>query len=705
MQRLPKVKHGSILHFESRLVGQLLISSELLCGKQESGGKAMRSKFAQFIFAICLLIVFVPAVLAQQVSFAIPKLVVNTSFLNIRTGPGVQYAVLVTVVGGTELPVLGVASDRVWYQVNTTEGVGWVNVEFTLPRGDFSRVPVVPAPALGDPVVSDNADLGQGGGGGAPVSAMARSTRFTGVSFEGGNIHAGPGENTLLVASALGAEPNVILPLLNQQTINGIPWFQINFPPYGVVWTTKVRLRPLACAGETVGVTVGDTTIRFDGIAVRDSFTLPQGTELFIRGVSFNDFFVVEDVNQTIGVVPVNSIVLRPAEVVSRCDLIPSGSISTSAALGQGGGITPPSTDGPVFVAVAPSGNVVIVNTGNLNVRSGPSASFASIAVVSGGTQLGVVGRARDNVWLLVQGDFGRGWINSEFVLFRGVFSSVPVLTPEQYPLIVAPAVEALGQGGGGGAPAAAANVRSVRFTGVSFEGGDLFAEPRFDSIKIRSAAGGDENTILPLLNQVTVNGVQWYQVNVPPFGVGWTTNVRLRPLACGADTVAVTRFPTPMRFDGIAARDPLPLPEGAELFLRGASFSGSVLVEDINGTRGLVAADAITIRPSNVVSRCDLIPTAVTAAAAAAGNAGALQAPVTSGNIAIVNTGNLNVRSGPSANFASIAVVPGGTRLNVLARSRDNVWFFVEGPFGRGWVNNTLVIFRGVYDSIPVIN
>ncbi|MFQ3672669.1 MAG: SH3 domain-containing protein [Aggregatilineales bacterium] len=166
-----------------------------------------------------------------------------------------------------------------------------------------------------------------------------------------------------------------------------------------------------------------------------------------------------------------------------------------------------------------------------------------------------------------------------------------------------------------------------------------------------------------------------------------------------------MTRFGTELRFDGIAARDPLPLPEGAEVFLRGASFAGSVLVEDINGTRGLVGADTITIRPASIVSRCDLIPTAVTAAAAAAGNAGALQAPVTSGNIAIVNTGNLNIRSGPSANFASVAVVPGGTRLNVVARSRDNVWFLVEGPFGRGWVNNTFVIFRGVYDTIPVIN
>ena len=656
----------------------------------------MRPKFLRFVFALAMFAAFVPSALAQQVTFAVPKLIVNTSFLNIRTGPGVQFAVLVTVVGGTELPVLGVANDRVWYQVNTTEGVGWVNVEFTIPRGDFSRVPVVPAPALGDPIVGSATALGQGGEGAIPAS-----TRFTGVSFEGGNVYAGPGESNIIVASALGPEPNVILPLLNQQTVNGTAWYQINLPPYGVVWTTNVRLRPLACTGDTVGITVVDTELRFDGIAVRDSLPLPQGTEFFIRGFSFNDFFVIEDVNQTIGVLPFTSVAVRPPEIVSRCDLIPAGSAQT---LGQGGGAASPDNSvASTFVSVAPSGNIVIVNTGNLNVRSGPSAAFSSIAVVSGGTQLGVLGRARDNVWLLVQGAFGRGWINSEFVLFRGVYSTVPVLTPEQYPLIVSPSVESAGQGGGGVAPVASAS--AARFTGVSFGGGNLFAEPRFDSLIIRSAAPGDENTVLPLLNQVTREGVAWYQVNVPPFGVGWTTNVRLRPLACGADTVVVTRFGTELRFDGIAARDPLPIPEGTELFLRGASFAGSVLVEDVNGTRGVVGADTVTARSADVVSRCDLIPTAVMAAAAAAGNADALQAPLTSGNIAIVNTGNLNVRSGPSANFATVAVVPGGTRLSVLARSRDNVWFLVEGAFGRGWVNNTFVIFRGVYDTIPVIN
>ena len=60
--------------------------------------------------------------------------------------------------------------------------------------------------------------------------------------------------------------------------------------------------------------------------------------------------------------------------------------------------------------------------------RSGPAAGFSVVATVPGGTELAVVGRASDGVWYYVEGTFGRGWLNSEFVLFRGDYGSVPVV-------------------------------------------------------------------------------------------------------------------------------------------------------------------------------------------------------------------------------------------------------------------------------------
>src|SRR5215510_12530045 len=139
-----------------------------------------------FLFAFCVgLMAFSPVTLAdglqQQSQFVAPRLVVNTSFLNVRSGPGIQYSVLITVVGGTELPVLGRASDNVWFQVSTVIGVGWVNVQFTVPRGSFDNVPVI---SLQNIVASgilplSPITLGLGQGGGLPAPSTISSTTPT----------------------------------------------------------------------------------------------------------------------------------------------------------------------------------------------------------------------------------------------------------------------------------------------------------------------------------------------------------------------------------------------------------------------------------------------------------------------------------------------------------------------------------------------
>src|SRR5215510_6868796 len=146
-----------------------------------------------FLFAFCVgLMAFSPVTLAdglqQQSQFVAPRLVVNTSFLNVRSGPGIQYSVLITVVGGTELPVLGRASDNVWFQVSTVIGVGWVNVQFTVPRGSFDNVPVISLsdiastiPLTGNPATLGL--LGQGGGGPAPTTST--TTSLAGASIGG----------------------------------------------------------------------------------------------------------------------------------------------------------------------------------------------------------------------------------------------------------------------------------------------------------------------------------------------------------------------------------------------------------------------------------------------------------------------------------------------------------------------------------------
>jgi uncharacterized protein YgiM (DUF1202 family) len=77
-------------------------------------------------------------------TLATPIAIVNTPFVNVRTGPGGQFSVLWVSSGGTTFDVVGVTPDVVWVLVEGEPfGVGWVNAPFVLLRGDLSTVPVI----------------------------------------------------------------------------------------------------------------------------------------------------------------------------------------------------------------------------------------------------------------------------------------------------------------------------------------------------------------------------------------------------------------------------------------------------------------------------------------------------------------------------------------------------------------------------------
>jgi uncharacterized protein YraI len=70
-----------------------------------------------------------------------------------------------------------------------------------------------------------------------------------------------------------------------------------------------------------------------------------------------------------------------------------------------------------------------------------------------------------------------------------------------------------------------------------------------------------------------------------------------------------------------------------------------------------------------------------------------------------VVNTGFLNARSGPGAQYSVVATLSGGTELPVIGKAEDGVWFLVRGPFGQAWLNNEFTVFRGSIDAVPVIH
>lgn len=358
---------------------------------------------------------------SQQAEFVAPIMVVNASFLNVRTGPGIEYSILLTVVGGTELPVLGVASDLVWYQVSTIAGVGWVNSAFTLPRGDFRNVPFVEAPAITAPGVVQPAPSDDSVGG-----VGFSQGRQWGISVA--EAHPFRTQATINSGSpgTISARNDIIYTVLAANTGDGVVWYQINDETLGTGWVEgpKTTFRPHACElTAVVALREVRPIIGPDGSGTLDgNVSVAGGDEAYLIDAS-GPFFKLELLDGNNGWVAAADMAVRDEMVRSQfCE-------AGGTDMGMGGGTLPDETAGSTeTTVVGPSTPRVVINTGFLNLRSGPGAQFTVVTTLPGGTVLPVIGVAPDGVWFLVSGTFGQAWLNIEFALFRGEISVVPVV-------------------------------------------------------------------------------------------------------------------------------------------------------------------------------------------------------------------------------------------------------------------------------------
>ncbi len=76
-----------------------------------------------------------------------PYAIVLAAYLNVRTGPGANYAILGQVQGGETLPIVGRSANNRWYQVETRFGTGWVYSGYVATRNEYGGSPVTTASA------------------------------------------------------------------------------------------------------------------------------------------------------------------------------------------------------------------------------------------------------------------------------------------------------------------------------------------------------------------------------------------------------------------------------------------------------------------------------------------------------------------------------------------------------------------------------
>lgn len=417
-----------------------LVIRELLPEKWQEE-KEMRSKLRTLVLLLTFLLMVVGSALPAlaQAQYAVPVMVANTSFLNVRTGPGAEYSVLVTVVGGTELPVLGVAGDRVWYLVATGAGNGWVNTEYVIARGDFRNVPEIANAYSAAPVAVPYQPLSIGlaagqGGGAVPYTGVERYRAA--INVETVNLRATPTmEGPVLRILFMDYSTDYAIVGRTNDSRN-VEWLAIDVPGVGTGWveSAKIWVRlsgryrdVLTVVGEVVGV-LERPMGQFLNVP-----PLVATDEVFLLDITQDGQMIkVELPSGAVGWIPFSSV--RGRENTTTDGLYQPNTPGVPAPYifnpGQGGGAAP----GYVVVPVVPGSNPqiaapqAIVNTGNLNIRSGPGAQFSTVATVPGGTQLTVLAMASDDVWYLVAGSFGQGWVNQEYVILRGNFNNLQVI-------------------------------------------------------------------------------------------------------------------------------------------------------------------------------------------------------------------------------------------------------------------------------------
>ncbi len=366
----------------------------------------------------------------QQAQFTAPILVANTSFLNVRTGPNAGYSVLVTVVGGTELPVLGVFADRVWYQVSTIVGVGWVNVQFTLPRGDFSNVPFVEAPEVVDTSLTTSTMLDQ-----TAQDDSTGAVRFSGGREWGVSVritHPFRTSSTMNSGSPgdIVENPGIIYTILEAANSDGTIWYRIDDPTFGLGWVEadKVIFRPFAC-GDSITAVVFTVPVRPtigpDGSGTLDgNVNIDTGSEAYLVD-AIGQQYKVELRDGSTGWVPAETVAVRGDVFADYCVNGGVGASSMGVTTGTGQDST---NNGMTTTQPRLLGPRAVINTGFLNLRSGPGAQYSVVTTLPGGTELQLIGVAPDGVWYLAEGTFGRAWLNSEFTLLRGDGRNLPVI-------------------------------------------------------------------------------------------------------------------------------------------------------------------------------------------------------------------------------------------------------------------------------------
>lgn len=365
--------------------------------------RVFRSSIVYVAALLAILVVAFPsAVFAQGLN---PHLVVNVSRLNVRNGPGVSHTVITTVSGGTVLPVTGIDRGRIWFQVTSPVGEGWVNSTHAVDRGNFTAVPTLNSGVTDQP-------------------SVAPGTPHLVVNTYRLNVRTGPGASYDIIGKVSGGDELPVTAIDSR----GI-WYQVQ-TSYGTGWVNRLfavqrgnfsgitrvsQVTQVTTAGPAIAPGAPHLVVNTAYLNVRSGPGVGHGIITTVRGGALLPVSAISTSNRLWNQVTTSAGV---------------GWVNSSYAVRRGnfGSLTQPAVNLDAGTHLTGPTPRVVVNTHRLNIRSGPGVGNAIITSVPGGSILAALGRTGNRSWYQVEGSFGQGWLSSGFVVFRGEYSAVPVI-------------------------------------------------------------------------------------------------------------------------------------------------------------------------------------------------------------------------------------------------------------------------------------
>jgi N-acetylmuramoyl-L-alanine amidase len=385
--------------------------------------------------------------------------------LNIRTGPGLNFPVLVTLAPSQNFVLEGRNADTSWLQVRVPDGrVGWVSTAVITTTFNLATLPVMtdtPAVATMPPAAPAQ-----------PLPGVGGQALGTVVNANNLNVRTGPGFNFGIMSSLpLGSSA-----VLEGRSVDG-SWLQVRLADGRQGWVSSAFMTanlaianlpetapaqappavppPAAPAAPAPGVSaLGASLQSFGNLIIRTGpgfnfpvlVSLPLGQNFVLEGRTADLSWLwvrVPDGRQGW---------VSTSVITTNLDLSTLPVVDPATTT-----VTPPAAPPPAAPENDDLAIGTVVNANILNVRSGPSLTFPVVSTLSLGSSVQLEGRDAGGFWVQVRLADGRqGWVSSAFITANLAIANLPVsetpapavaVTPPETPTEPAPGIGGLAVG------------------------------------------------------------------------------------------------------------------------------------------------------------------------------------------------------------------------------------------------------------------